>query len=95
MAYQKVYADGADHVLSLLSNVLTSHGLSMCLARVSMNKTMVNGDETAECVGNDPLAKCILAGEARVMRSTLNHRWFVAAAYMARTATICLMPCKM
>ena len=75
MAYQKVYADGADHVLSLLEQ--RAHKPRFIYVSSTRVYEQDHGewvDETAECVGNDPLAKCILAGEARVMRSTLNHK---------------------
>lgn len=74
MAYQKVYADGADHVLSLLEQrAHKPRFIYVSSTRVYEQNHGEWVDESAECVGNDPLAKCILSGEARVMRSTLNH----------------------
>ena len=73
-AYQRIYADGAHHILSVYEK--RSHQprfIYVSSTRVFEQKHGQWVDEHSPCAGKDPLAKIILSGEDRVMNSPLNH----------------------
>ena len=73
LAYQQVFVNGLEHVLSLYTQRTTKPQLlyiSSTRVYEQQHREWVNED--SHCVGNDPLARYLLAGEAIAQHTSLD-----------------------